>query len=455
MKPTPRQYALAILTEMEATFARGGSTLDEHMDRFHRESRLDRRDEAFVTALVYGVLRWRMRLDGIISSVSTTPIAKMDPRVLTILRIGLYQILFMNRVPQSAAVNTSVELANSLQKKWLSGFVNAVLRNVLRDRPKTKDNTTDEDPVTRLARAQSMPAWLVKRWIDQLGFEEATTLCECCNAIPPLVLRTNTPKVDRTTLMKALGDHAETIAPTRFSPEGIILDRLREPLFRSRAFEKGWFQIQDEAAQAVSHLLAPLPGQRVLDACAGLGGKTAHIAALMGNSGHVTATDRDARKLHRLDEEMRRLGIEIVSAQRKDLQGKQVPEQLGGPFDRILLDAPCSGLGVIRRNPDTKWSRTLGDIDRCASKQHLLLANLADHLKPEGILVYAVCSTEPEETLAVVDSFLKNRPDFAIDEAPPEWPSSLMPLLDHSGCMKTAPHLHGTDGFFAVRLRHC
>jgi 16S rRNA (cytosine967-C5)-methyltransferase len=225
------------------------------------------------------------------------------------------------------------------------------------------------------------------------------------------------------------------------------------PLFEGPAFAKGWFQVQDEAAQAVSYLLDPQPGHTVLDACAGLGGKTAHIAALMGDEGTIRALDRDARKLRKLDQEMRRLGIGIVSSQPIDLQIRILQKQDWGEFDRILLDAPCSGLGVIRRNPDTKWTRSVRDIERCAANQMQLLHHLALALKPNGILVYAVCSTEPEETEATIDAFLKEWPNFAIEGAPPEFPASLMPLLDEKGRLKTAPHRTGTDGFFAVRLR--
>lgn len=449
MSLTPRMSALAILMDIN----QGNLTLDHHMDRFHLESRFNRRDEAFVTALVYGVLRWRRRLDWIINAVSATPIAKLDPQVINIVRMGLYQIIFMNRVPNSAAVNTSVDLAKALKKKWLAGFVNAVLRNALRRLPGIELPAFEADPVHALSVAQSMPKWLVKRWINQFGQQEATSLCEACNQIPPLTLRTNSLKIDKPTLMRNLQPLAEVVRPSVYAPDGIVLDGLKGHLFSSPAFKGGWFQVQDEAAQAVGYLLGPKPGQAVLDACAGLGGKTAHVAALMKNSGHLTAMDRDGRKLQKLDKEMQRLGITIAFSQTADLETSAIKDD-GEQFDRILLDAPCTGLGVIRRNPDAKWTRRPQDIDRCARKQLQLLMNLAPRLKPDGVLVYAVCSTEPEETHGVIDSFLKKHTDFAIDGNLPDIPPSLAPLLDHNGWLKTAPHRHGTDGFFAVRLCH-
>ena len=449
MSLAPRQSALEILLDIE----NGRATLDQRMDRFHMESRFDRRDEAFVTALVYGILRWRGRLDGIIAGISKTPLAKLDRGVLTIVRMGLFQILYMDRVPDSAAVNTSVDLAKGLKKKWLSGFVNAVLRNALRGMPEIARPSPAKDAARNLSIIQSMPEWLVKRWIDQFGPAQAAALCETSNQIPPLTLRANTLKIDRATLIKAMERQAETIGPTSFAPDGIFLEGLRESLFASPVFIHGWFQVQDEAAQAVGHLLAPQPGEHVLDACAGLGGKTAHAAALMENRGRITALDHDPRKLAKLNQEMGRLGIDIVSSQAIDLRSKAMRVQDWRLFDRILLDAPCTGLGVIRRNPDTKWSRSQADIEHCAEIQMQLLDTLAPLLKPDGIMVYAVCSTEPEETQAVVDSFLKKHTAFAIDGKPPSFPASLRPLLDSDGRLKTAPHRHGTDGFFAVRLR--
>jgi 16S rRNA (cytosine967-C5)-methyltransferase len=449
MSLAPRQSALEILLDIEASRA----TLDQRMDRFHRESRLDRRDEAFVTALVYGVLRWRARLDVIIDRLSRTPMRRIDRRTANILRLGLYQILYMDRVPDSAAVNTSVDLAKRSGKKWLSGFVNAVLRNAVRGLPEIGTLAPDPNPFRCLATEHAMPEWLIERWIDIWGPEETEALCRAVNQIPPLAIRTNTLKISRSDLLEAFADLAEKTAPTSFAPDGIILDCLKKPLFASTAFENGWFQVQDEAAQAVGHLLAPRPGQKVLDACAGLGGKTAHAAALMQNRGTVMALDRDARKLNKLDQEMQRLGIPIVSSHAVDLQAEALNPHDWGRFDRILLDAPCSGLGVLRRNPDAKWTRTPEDIARCAAKQNQLLHHLAPVLKAGGVLVYAVCSTEPEETQAILDAFLKERTDFAIDGTLPDFPNSLTALLDEQGILRTAPHRHGTDGFFAVRLR--
>lgn len=449
MRATPRWSAYRILSDIE----QGKATLDRRMDRFRRDGPFDRRDEAFVAALVYGVLRWRRRLDGVIEAVSTTPLNRIDRGVLTVLRLGVYQILDMDRVPPSAAVHTSVELVKAMQKKWLAGFVNAVLRNTLRRLPEFAAVSSGRHSALDLALTHSLPDWMVERWVDQFGLGEAAHLCRACNRIPPITLRTNTLKTDRPALMKALAGLAEVLRACSYTPEGIALEGLKGPLFTCRPFGEGWFQVQDEAAQAVGHLLAPDPGQIVLDACAGLGGKTAHLAALMQHTGLLVAVDRDRSKIRSLQQEMRRLGIAIVQPLVVDVRKDSLPGKLPRAFDRILLDAPCSGMGVVRRNPDIKWMRTPEDLQRCHRRQRQLLEVLAARLKPDGFLVYAVCSTEPEETHEVVNSFLKDHPDFAIDDQLEGLPAMLQPLFDRRGHLMALPHRHGTDGFFAVRLR--
>ena len=266
------------------------------------------------------------------------------------------------------------------------------------------------------------------------------------------MLRTNVLKTTRAKLLAELKDMAPQIRRSTYTPEGILIERLSERLFDSRPFREGRFQVQDEAAQAVGHLTGARSGDSVLDACAGLGGKTAHLAELMQNRGRITAVDRDNRKLKRLQTEMRRLGSDIVQTRTIDWLS-DTTVSLRKDFDRILLDAPCSGMGVLRRNPDAKWKRKPKAFNRYRTAQRKMLALLTSFLKPGGILVYAVCSTEPEETGEVLQWFLKNHPQFAIDGMPSSLPDTLAPLFNRDGCLQTEVHRHGTDGFFAVRLR--
>jgi len=250
----------------------------------------------------------------------------------------------------------------------------------------------------------------------------------------------------------SLDKMAEIIEPTEYAPDGIRLQSPNTRLLEMDAFKQGCFQVQDEAAQLASLLMDPQPGESVLDACAGLGGKTGHIAQLMGNRGSIVALDIDSEKLSRLEAQMMRLGVSIVRPLQHDLK-TGVNKQIGQPFDRILLDAPCSGLGVLRRNPDAKWDPSKKDLVRFARRQIDLLASLKPLLKVSGILVYAVCSIEPEENEAVIDTFLSRYPDFEIDADPGILPSILCDRPGNRKGITTHPTFTNMDGFYMVRLK--
>ena len=448
MPSEPRRAALEILVRLESSDV----TLDHLMETFHATTSLAPRDIRFVNALVFGVQRWRYRLDAALAALSAKPQRKRDLHVHNILRMGLFQILEMDRVPKAAVVHTAVNLAREMQCDWATGYINAVLRRALREPEIMAPTSNPDDPVQRLAVTQSFPEWTISRWYKRFGSSETESLCRAVNRIPPLALRTNCLKTTRTELAEALEDMAPQIRISAYTPEGLLIDRLSDRLFISRPFRKGWFQIQDEAAQAVGHLVGARPGETIMDACAGLGGKTAHLAERMQNRGRITAVDRDNRKLQRLQTEMPRLGIDIVQTRTIDWLDDTTVD-LRRDYDRILVDAPCSGMGVLRRNPDAKWKRKPKAFKRYRSAQRKMLALLPSYLKPGGILVYAVCSTEPEETAEVVHWFLKNHPQFAIDGMPSSLPSAMAPLFNSDGCLQSEVHRHGTDGFFAARLR--
>ncbi len=450
MTSDPRRAALDILVRLEAS----PITLDHIMESFHEGTGLSRRDTRFVNALVYGVQRWRYRLDATLNALSDRPPRKQDPLVVNILRLGLYQIMHMDRVPASAAVHTAVDMARVVKRSWAAGYINAVLRRALRDPQVVASPPAGDDPVERLSVSQSFPPWMIARWLPRFGHAETDTLCKAVNRIPPLVLRTNLLNTTRQALCAALQAMSMDVRFSPYTPEGLLVDRTDGRLFECDPYESGWFQVQDEAAQAVGYLVDAQPGETILDACAGLGGKTAHMAASMQNRGRITAVDQDGRKLARLQKEMQRLKIEIVRTRPLNwLQATESPP-LAERFDRILLDAPCSGMGVLRRNPDAKWKRKPKAFKRYRTTQRKLLAALVPLLKPKGVLVYAVCSTEPEETREVLEWFLKNHPQFAIDRQPSSLPETMAPLLGPDGSLQTEVHRHATDGFFAVRLRN-
>jgi 16S rRNA (cytosine967-C5)-methyltransferase len=449
MAAIARRVALTVLTGLD----KGEATLDSLLSKaFRQRPQMIQADRALATELVFGVLRWRGRLDWVIEALSTTPRERIDPPALNTLRLGLYQILFLSRIPVSAAVNDSVDLSKEKARPWVAKFVNAVLRTAADRAMDVPLPDEREDPLLALAVGQSHPLWMVRRWAARLGLEQTGQLCEANNRIPPVTVRTNTLKISRARLLGLLQPFVRDIRPTGFSPEGLALRGLKKQVADMAPYRRGLFQVQDEGAQLIAHLLDPRPGETVLDACAGLGGKTGHLGQLMANSGVIQAVDRDKGKLRFLREAMKRLGVSIVTAEHCDLAGPGLAK-LRGSFHRILLDAPCSGLGVLRRNPDIKWKRHEADLARLRDKQQDLLEALVPLVKRGGRLVYCVCSLEPEEGEEVAEDFLKRHKDFVISRAS----SSLVEIdghfFDKAGFFRTVPQEHGTDGFFAVSLQ--
>ncbi len=446
----PRRAALEVLNRLSAR----RQSLDRLMETAYERSRPDRRDRNLLTTLVFGVLRWRGRLDWIIAELSTRPFAKIHPRVLNILRLGLFQLLFLERVPDRAAVDTAVQLARTTGATWAAGYVNALLRAFLRSRDSLRWPQYGQDPVRALAVRKSLPRWLARRWIDRYGLEDARALADTCNRLPRLTLRANTLKITRQALVEVLLREGLPAAPAAFAPQGVILTEPGRDVFEIPAFKEGLFQVQDEAAQLVGVILAPRPGQRVLDACAGLGGKTGHLAQLMENRGAVTALDNRRWRLAKLETEMQRLGVTIVRTRTGDLTA-DVDNITARSFDRVLVDAPCSGLGVLRRNPDIRWTAGEADLARQGRRQTRMLHQAARLVVPGGKLVFAVCSLEPEENEDVVAAFLKQHPDFRLEPAVmPDLPASAT-LVDGHGFLKTFPPRDGMDGFFAAAFRRC
>jgi 16S rRNA (cytosine967-C5)-methyltransferase len=438
-----REAALEILLRC----AKKNTTLDRTLDAFFpRLSHLSQPDKNLCHAIVFGVLRHRNHLDFIIQAFSHTKLDRMDPRVLFVLRMALFQIHFMDRIPAFAAINTSVEMAKTRGGQKIAGFVNAVLRNAVRGYASLVWPDRNKNLSEYISVVHSIPLWLARRWLAAYGPQSTLALCRDINQIPLLTLRTNTLKTSRTTLGNMLTSAGHDPVFTQFSPEGISLTGSGIHVEDLTGFSDGLFQIQDEAAQLVSWILDPRPEETILDACAGLGGKTLHLAQLMENSGRITAIDTDPDKLAQLEAETLRLGITNVGFRSMDLLSAAIAD-FPGFFDRVLVDAPCTGLGVLRRNPDTRWKRSLEDIRRMAALQKRLLTAAAGLVKPDGTLVYAVCSCEHEENEKVVASFLQKRKDYR-----------LLPMVSFFGMasnpwFKTFPDFTQLDGFFAVRLR--
>jgi 16S rRNA (cytosine967-C5)-methyltransferase len=418
------------------------------MDKELSSGRLSGPDRGLFAELVFGVLRRQGTLDHILSGLLTQSLARQEPQVLIFLRLGLYQLLYLDRIPESAAVNESVNLAKQVLPRT-SGLVNGVLRNYLRH----KDSVTYPDPVAApaayIAARHSHPAWLVKLWFSQLGEAETELLAEASSLQPPLTLRTNTLKATRAELLDRFESNGISAAPCRFSPFGILVEG-RHHVPGLPGFREGLFVVQDEASQMAGILLDPQPGERVLDTCAAPGGKATHLAQLMENRGELLAMDVSGSKLPLIQEAAQRLGITIIRTRAADLL--QTGAFPADAFDRVLLDAPCSGLGVIRRNPEAKWRLTPEDVMRLAVAQKVMLKNAIRMLKPGGVLIYSTCSTSLEENETVVRDFLSQHPHCVLENLNEIFPD-YRELFTEEGMFRAWPHRYNMDGFFSARIR--
>jgi 16S rRNA (cytosine967-C5)-methyltransferase len=418
---------------------------------FKKNPALEARDRAFATELVYGVLRWQGRLDWIINRYARVVPKRMALPVRVLLRLAAYQLLFLDRVPPAAAVHEAVELAKMSQPQHVVRFVNGVLRAIGRERETLKTATAEGTPAEQLAVRHSYPVWVVERWLRELGSEETEALCHAGNQVAPTTLRTNTLKTTPEALATALRESGFSVEPGRLAPEALHLRAVRTDLSSLPEYARGEFQVQDEASQLVARLLDPQPGERVLDGCAGMGVKTTHLAQLMGNRGEIVAVDSQGWKLTRLAENARRLQVSCLQTVEGDLLTQ---DQLAGGFDRVLVDAPCTGLGVLRRNPDIKWKVGPKDCRRLHLLQTELLGRAAELVRPGGVLVYATCTLTPEENEGTVKAFLTEHGDFSLEDGKVILPPSSGDVVEEQGSLKTWPHRHGVDGFFAARLRH-
>ncbi len=436
-KDKPRENALVILRRVDE-----GAFADISLEKTRQD--FDALDSAFILKLVYGTLRNRALLDWILNRFSAQPVEKADRWTRNILRLGAYQMLFLDKVPVSAAVNTSVELAKQFGKK--PGYVNAMLRNLDRSRSAVTYPGPADKP-QQLAILYSHPEWLVRRWTERFGAETTEAFLLANNRPAPLVIRTNTLRTTRNGLKAALGSEDVVAVETRYSPVGleIVAGSGIEEL---SSYQNGWFMVQDQAAQLVGLMLAPKPGETVLDACAAPGGKAAHLCEMMQNQGMLVALDADAGRIEKIRENIRRLGITIIKTVRGD--AAQYGEE---KFDKILIDAPCSGLGVLRRHPDGRWNKSMRIINDRRILQMQILKNCAGLLKPGGALVYATCTTELEENEEVIADFMHTRSkDFMIDDPRPYLPPVAAPLVGSDGFFRTFPHEPEMDGFFGVRM---
>lgn len=431
-RSNPRQLAAQVLGRVYDKGAWSNHALDQALSR---QPDMDPRDRALATELVYGALTWRRRLDELLAPCLR---GRVDPDVRVLLHVALYQILFLDRVPDHAAVHEAVQGAHALRRgPGVPRFVNGVLRSMLRGRGRWPAGEG-------LGGRWSLPEWLASRMEAQLGLEEAEALAEALASRPGLHLRV--PAGERERWLEALGG-----APLRWSPSGLEAPGMTAAV--SEALASGAAQVQDEAAQLVGWLAAPAPGQRALDACAGLGGKALHLAEQLGPQGELVVVEPNADRLEALQEAFALRRLPLAGVAWADLR-EATAEGLGGAFDVVLVDAPCTGLGVLRRHPEARWSREAEDVASLARLQGELLEAASGLVKAGGVLVYSVCTWTPEEGPAQVSRFLRQHKGWALEAAPEgsgvEW-SALE--AEAPGAYQAWPHRHGCDGFYLARLR--
>ncbi|MGE5791009.1 MAG: 16S rRNA (cytosine(967)-C(5))-methyltransferase RsmB [Syntrophaceae bacterium] len=444
LRDNPRALAVHILTRVDEEQAFAEPLLDAVLSSGRPGSDADR---GLLTFLVYGTLRMRGLLDFLIDRFYQGKPHSLQAGIRNILRVALFQTRFAEKIPVYAAVDEAVNTTRGLFP-GREKLVNAILRNALRGMAGVEYPGIEADPAGHIAVVHSHPRWLVERWMDGLGFEQTLALCKADNEIPPLALRVNLLRAARQDVMERLARAGHDVRPTVYSPEGVILAKPPVALREMPELTGGLLYVQDEASQLVSRLLAPGKGERVLDLCAGAGGKTTHMAALMGNEGEIVAADIQTGKLEALEATARRWGITAVKTAVVDAASAAGTAGLG-LFDRVLVDAPCSGLGTLRRNPEIRWHLTAQKLEEFPPLQKRILENAASCVKGGGVLLYSTCSVMPEENDGILDPFLEGHPDFIPARPPAGFPAD---VIDAKGFLRTFPQRHGTDGFFGALL---
>jgi len=404
--------------------------------------------DPFASEIAHGAVRHLSRLDWIIEQAGRRPKSQIEAPVLNILRLGCYQLIFMPSVPAYAAVSESVETTKRRRPK-AAGYVNWLLRRIgpeYRERPRRDEIAGGAE---WLSVYYSFPDWISRRWVGRWGEQETGELMSSMNRFPELDLRVNLLKASRADAAAELAGEGGTAREGRYSPAALRVSGIRN-VAGIAAFRAGRLYIQDESSQLPSLALAPAAGGRILDACCGVGGKAGHLAEIAADKGAVAALDVDRRRLALLGENMARLGHNSVSPLLGDiLKGPPVP----GRFDTILVDAPCSSLGIIRRHPEIKWSKRPGDPARLAGRQLAILAKTALLCRPGGLVAYSTCTTEPEENEGVVAAFLAGNADFAVLPITGDAIANLHELLTPEGYIATLPHRHGINGGFTALLQ--
>jgi len=438
-----REIALKVLMDVHQNGAFSNYSISKYL-----KGREDVKGENLIREIVYGVIENALYLDYIISKLSKVKIEKIDPKILEILRIGVYQMAFMDRIPHRAAVNESVNLAKKYGHKGTVGFTNGILRNFSRNKEELMKIDV-KDKLDYLSIKYSHPRWMVERWVKEFSLEFTEELLVSNNSKPMLNIRVNTLKLRRDELKRILSDYGYTVYNTEYASDGLIVeDPVR--ITETEEFNKGYFTIQDESSMLVAQILSPAENSVVLDLCSAPGGKSTHAGQIMNNKGKIISLDIYEHKLKLVRENAERLGITIIETGIHDAQ--ELNKNMVEMADYCIVDAPCSGLGIIKRRPEIKWNRKEEDIKDLADMQKKILNNAGKYLKPGGVMVYSTCTIEKAENMNVIQDFLMKNRNFKLSGFENFLCSTRNADTAEKGYVQLFPNVHGTDGFFIARL---
>lgn len=438
-----RELAFKILYDIFSNQAFSNISIKKHLSK-----EINPKEENLVREIVYGVLENDLYLNYIISRASKIPLRKIHPKILIILKIGIYQLVFMDRIPSSAAVNESVKLAKVHGHKGTIAFVNGVLRNISRSKEKFME-IDEKDRLSYISIKYSHPKWLVDRWIKEFGEEFTESLCRENNSYSKLNIRVNALKINKYELKNRLEGHGFKIKEGKYCHDILIIENpLR--LTETEEYRLGYFIIQDESSALVGQIMNPNEGSVVLDLCSAPGGKATHIAQIMKNKGKILSMDFYEHRIRLIEDNAKRLGIDIIEAFTGD--ATKFNKSLKNIADYVLVDAPCSGFGLIRRKPEIKWYRREEDIEELTKIQRNILNNAKEYLKVGGILIYSTCTIEKDENINMVNQFIEENKNFRLVNF-----EDLVKGLEEEESMKHGfiqlyPHIHNTDGFFIAKM---
>lgn len=443
--PNSRSLAFLALKNVYQKKAYTDVALNRAIKSVEKSVEISQTDRSFACELVYGIVRRQRTLDALIDLLGKKKAAQQPPDLRIILHLGLYQLRYLDRIPASAAVNTSVELAKEHGIAKLGGVVNGLLRGYIRQAESDDPLKLPDDAIAQLGVKHSFPDWIVATWLEQLPLPEVDQLLAWFNKSPKIDLRVNILKTSVEEVAIAFRDAGISFAPIPNLPQGLRLESAGA-VTDLPGYQEGWWVIQDSSAQLVTHLLDPQPGETIIDACAAPGGKATHIAELIGDRGRIIACDRAAKRLNKVRENAARLQLRSIQIEVGDSRNKS---EFVNIADRVLLDVPCSGLGTLHKRPDIRWRQTSQAIEELVQLQQELLIEAATWVKPKGILVYATCTLNILENEKVIQSFLDEHSNWSIQSPRDVFTKSWSTTEDW---IKVFPHRHNMDGFFMVRL---